>query len=103
MCPECNRIFFFNKSDNFSTKCENCNVEMVCIGEECTSTEEDERQERIRNSSMISVPIVNCPSCNSINTSKISTTRKIVDTALFGLLGTKRYKTFHCNDCGYEW
>lgn len=44
-----------------------------------------------------------CPTCQSINLKKISTTSKVVNTAMFGLLGTKRYKTFHCNNCGYEW
>lgn len=28
---------------------------------------------------------------------------KVVNTAMFGLLDTKRHKTFHCNNCGYEW
>ena len=44
-----------------------------------------------------------CPTCNSTNLKKISTTSKVVNTAMFGLFGTKRHKTFHCNNCGYEW
>lgn len=44
-----------------------------------------------------------CPTCQSTNLKKISVTSKITNTALFGLFGTKRYKTFHCNNCGYEW
>lgn len=44
-----------------------------------------------------------CPTCNSTNLKKISATSKIVNTAVFGLLGTKRFKQFHCNNCGYEW
>lgn len=44
-----------------------------------------------------------CPTCQSANIKKISAASKITNTALFGLLGTKRYKTFHCNNCGYEW
>lgn len=44
-----------------------------------------------------------CPTCNSTNIKKISTTSKVVNTVVFGLLGTKRHKTFHCNNCGYEW
>lgn len=44
-----------------------------------------------------------CPTCNSINIKKISTTSKVTNTALFGLFGTKRHKTFHCDNCGYEW
>lgn len=44
-----------------------------------------------------------CPTCNSTNLKKISATSKVVNTAVFGLLGTKRFKQFHCNNCGYEW
>ena len=44
-----------------------------------------------------------CPTCNSTNLKKISTTSKVVNTAVFGLFGTKRFKQFHCNNCGFEW
>lgn len=44
-----------------------------------------------------------CPTCNSTNLKKISTTAKATNTIMFGLLGTKRHKSFHCNSCGYEW
>lgn len=44
-----------------------------------------------------------CPTCSSTNLKKISTTSKVVNTAMFGIFGTKRHKTFHCNNCGYEW
>ena len=44
-----------------------------------------------------------CPTCNSTNLKKISATSKVVNTAVFGLFGTKRFKQFHCNNCGYEW
>ena len=44
-----------------------------------------------------------CPTCNSTNLKKISTTSKVVNTAVFGIFGTKRFKQFHCNNCGYEW
>lgn len=44
-----------------------------------------------------------CPTCQSTNLKKITVTSKVMNTAMFGLFGTKRYKTFHCNNCGYEW
>lgn len=44
-----------------------------------------------------------CPTCQSTNLKKISTTSKVMNTAMFGIFGTKRHKTFHCNNCGYEW
>lgn len=48
-------------------------------------------------------PVVTCPYCNSTNTKKISLTAKAMNTALFGILGTKRHKQWHCNKCGSEW
>lgn len=48
-------------------------------------------------------PVVTCPYCNSTNTKKISLTAKAVNTALFGILGTKRHKQWHCNKCDSEW
>lgn len=47
--------------------------------------------------------IPKCPTCSSTNLKKISATSKVVNTAMFGIWGTKRYKQFHCNNCGYEW
>ena len=44
-----------------------------------------------------------CPTCQSTNIRRISTTSKVVNTALWGIFGTKRHKTFHCNSCNYEW
>ena len=47
--------------------------------------------------------IPKCPTCQSTNLKKISASSKVINTALFGLFGSKRHKTFHCNNCGYEW
>lgn len=44
-----------------------------------------------------------CPTCNSTNIHKISVTSKALNAGLFGLLGNKRKKQFHCDNCGYEW
>lgn len=44
-----------------------------------------------------------CPTCGSRNLKKISTTSKVLNTAMFGILGTKRNRQFHCSNCGYEW
>ncbi len=65
-----------------------------------TSTEQEEaKRKRLQQTA----PTVYCPYCNSLNTSKISTASKMVNTVAFGIFGTKRHKTFHCNNCGYEW
>ena len=47
----------------------------------------------------ISNPKVECPYCHSINTTKITTTTKVVNTAIWGIFGTKRHKEWHCNAC----
>ena len=47
--------------------------------------------------------IPKCPTCGSKNIKRISITSKVTSVALFGLLSTKRSKTFHCENCGYEW
>lgn len=44
-----------------------------------------------------------CPTCGSSNLSKVSTLSKIMDSAVWGFGGRQRYKTYHCNNCGYEW
>lgn len=40
-----------------------------------------------------------CPYCHSHNTTKITTTSKAVNTAMFGVLGQKRKYQWHCNKC----
>lgn len=44
-----------------------------------------------------------CPTCGSTNLERISLSSKVISTALFGLLSTKRHKTFCCKNCGYQW
>ena len=102
MCPKCNDMKFFNKEDEFSTICADCNVEMVCVEEKYTSTEEDERRERLKNSN-VSNPTVKCPYCNSVNTQKISTASKAGSVVLFGIFAIgKTSKQWHCNSCGAD-
>lgn len=40
-----------------------------------------------------------CPYCNSQNTTKISSTAKALDTAVFGIYGNKRRHQWYCNNC----
>lgn len=47
--------------------------------------------------------IPKCPTCNSTNITRISTTSKVVNVAMFGFLGQKRKHQFKCKNCGYEW
>lgn len=44
-----------------------------------------------------------CPTCGSVDITRISTTAKVVNVAMFGLLGQKRKHQFKCKNCRYEW
>lgn len=98
MCPKCNQMIFFDKSNEFSTLCETCNIEMVCVEEKFTSTEEEERKEKIRNSSCV----ITCPYCQSTNTKKIGVVGRSVSFGLFGFGSGKVGKQWHCNSCGSD-
>lgn len=102
MCPECNRGFMFDKASHFSTLCQHCNVEMVCVEEKATSTEIEEREER-RKKYTPSAPLIHCPYCNSSNVTKIGTVNRAVSVGMFGLASSKIGKTHKCNDCGSTW
>ena len=43
-----------------------------------------------------------CPTCGSINISKIGTINRMVSTGLFGLASKKIGKQWHCNNCGSD-
>lgn len=40
-----------------------------------------------------------CQYCHSHNTTKITATTKVVNTAIFGIFGQKRKHQWHCNNC----
>lgn len=103
MCPKCNQMHFFNKAEEFSEICPDCNITMTDMGSEFVSKEQEEKREAELNRIFSQTPtMVYCPYCNSVNTTKISTTSKVVNTALFGILGTKRNKQWHCNNCNSD-
>ena len=48
-------------------------------------------------------PLPHCPTCNSTNLEKISTTSKFISFATAGVISNSFGKTFHCKKCGYRW
>lgn len=44
-----------------------------------------------------------CPTCGSPDIERISGVSKVASAAMWGLFSNKIRKTFHCNNCGYEW
>lgn len=88
----------YEKAINYYAQVTGCEIE---IAQETVSDYVDELKKI-----MADIPIPNipkCPTCNSTNLKRISATAKVANIAMFGLLGNKRKKTFHCNNCGYEW
>lgn len=55
-----------------------------------------------KNIEQIGAEHVECPYCHSHNTKKITNTSKTINTALFGIFGTKRHKQWHCNNCSSD-
>lgn len=43
-----------------------------------------------------------CPVCGSPDLRKISATSKVLDIAFWGFTAGKPKKTYHCNNCDYE-
>lgn len=58
---------------------------------------------KINNTKIQQTYIPKCPTCGSPDIVRISSMTKAINIALFGLLGNRRKKTFHCNNCKYEW
>lgn len=98
-CPNCGRTYTEFQNVYY---CGNCNYRLI-KQEDIKKIKHPELSKRDYH--VIGVvkdptkPVVSCPYCNSDNTSKISTTSKVVDTAFFGIFGTKRHKQWHCNNC----
>lgn len=44
-----------------------------------------------------------CPTCQSTDIRKVSSVSKLGSAIVLGLLSQKIKKTYHCNNCGYEW
>lgn len=51
----------------------------------------------------LTLEIPHCPTCNSTDLEKISTTSKFISFATAGVFSNSFGKTFHCKNCGYRW
>ena len=92
ICPKCNKSYPY-----LIDHCAECGYSTQAYKNKMKKLQEDVEKPLIQKN------IPKCPTCNSTNINKISTTSKAVNVALFGLFGNKRKKQFHCNNCGYEW
>lgn len=104
MCPKCNQGHFFYTSEEFSTLCPKCNIEMVCVEKKFVTLEQEEKRkkdhERIVNGTF---HIPKCPTCQSTDIRKIGGLERGASIIGLGLFSKKINKTFKCNNCGYTW
>lgn len=118
-------VYSFEKRDDIKSKMKYYDIQLKRYLEEYKSYTENPRKYKIEKAKQIyeieerkqnlqkklsskqqinnQSNIPKCPTCQSTKIRKISTTTKVANTAMFGVAGTKRHKTFHCNNCGYEW
>lgn len=86
--------------DNDSIICDECNN--ICTGM-IQYKSNPSIKESIINKPQPSLNIPKCPTCGSTKLSNVSTLSKAGSVFMFGLLSQKVKKTWHCNNCGYEW
>lgn len=100
-CGSTNQLLMItnNRKSIFCNDCKNFND--IYVSSELQKQWNEEVNNSIQSQQPINIP--KCPTCQSTNINKITLTSKAINTAIFGLLGTKRHKTFHCNNCDYEW
>ena len=108
-CIKCNFNKDFLSNQQINTKCKMCGNEMIY--DYSKKYNPNNGIKAIKHSSMNNnnteffkpkEPIVTCPYCHTTNVKKITTTSKVVNTAIFGIFGTKRHKQWHCNNCGSD-
>lgn len=101
--PEFDQYLFDHRAEILAKKSAEYKSKME-VGKALLEGKKVSRQEILAgklNSSSGSVSVT-CPYCNSTNTEKITATSKAINTALFGIFGTKRHKQWHCNKCGSD-
>lgn len=104
-CPNCGRIYNYGDiNDNVIINCLNCRYPLKKV-EEITKVRHPELSEHriIGTIDELVNPRPKCPTCNSENVEKISTTKKILGGAMFGLFSSNVRNTMRCRNCGYKW
>lgn len=74
------------------------------MNQEDTAREQREKEKKEQERQIKEQCVPRCPTCQSPNIKKISNVRKAGSVALWGIFAIGKVdKTFHCNNCGYEW
>lgn len=92
ICPKCNKSYPY-----LIDHCAECGYTTQAYKNRMKKLQEDIEKPVIKKN------IPKCPTCNSTNIRKISTTRKVAGVIGFGLLSKTAKSQFECKDCGYKW
>lgn len=109
-CPECKKYKYFQENENYSTKCPICKKEMI-LKDSC----EYDNSKSLQKPSEPTVdhyklkaqlegrPAIQCPTCGSYHTNKLTGVERTVSFGIFGFASNKIGKSFECKNCGYKW
>ena len=87
------------KNEDYQLACKDFEMyqkKIVKEQDETLKRQQKELEQKIANA-------IKCPNCGSINTKKITTTSRVISTAMVGMASSKIGKQFECKDCGYKW
>ena len=92
-CKKCNKLVYFRSNEEYTTQCKTCKSEMQFICENKYNPKNGLsaiKNSNFNNSSKSKNEnnIPRCPTCNSSDVEKISTTKKILGGAIFGLFSS---------------
>ena len=99
---------YFRSNEEYTTQCKTCKSEMQFICENKYNPKNGLsaiKNSNFNNSSKSKNEnnIPRCPTCNSSDVEKISTTKKILGGAIFGSFSSDVRNTMHCKNCVYKW
>lgn len=107
-CKKCDKRVYFRSNEEHTTQCKTCKNEMQFIFENKYNPKNGLlaiKNSNFNNSSKSKSEnnIPKCPTCNSSDVEKISTTKKVIGGAIFGLFSSDVRNMMHCKNCGYKW
>ncbi len=103
-CPNCK-----NDIPENSTICKFCSFDIVAFNKiykelyckKMKTLNDENVPKQNTNSTIVHKP--RCPYCNSEDLHRITSMDKVINIAMFGLLGNKRKYQWHCNNCKTNW
>ena len=106
-CPKCQIKKHINLKESFDFKCKCCGGKMRYVGVTRKNSTIPNKKESYNTTEQYSFSqstyTPKCPTCGSTDLSKVSSISKVGSVLMFGLLSQKIKKTWHCNNCKYEW